>query len=104
MDIADWRKKIDELDRRLVELLNERAHCAREIGKLKRNSSMPIYEPDREKIIFENIARTNPGPLSNIQLRQVYERLIDVMRQIQRDEMAPETEPDLNATEFEPRD
>ena len=103
MDIADWRKKIDELDRRLVSLLNERAHCAHEIGKLKRNSSMPIYEPDREKIIFENIARNNPGPLSNIQLRQVYERLIDVMRQIQREEMAPEAAA-VDGTELEPRD
>ena len=90
MDIADWRKKIDDLDRRLVQLLNERAQCAHEIGKLKRNSSMPIYEPNREKIIYENIATNNPGPLSDRQLRQVYERLIDVMRQIQRDEMAPE--------------
>ncbi len=90
MDIADWRKKIDDLDSKLVRLLNERAECAHEIGKLKRNSAMPIYEPDREKIIYENIARQNSGPLSDMQLRQVYERLIDVMRQIQRDEMAPE--------------
>jgi len=49
MDIADWRKKIDELDRQLVRLLNERAQAAHEIGKLKRNTAMPIYEPDREK-------------------------------------------------------
>ncbi len=104
MDIAEWRKKIDELDRRLVALLNERAQCAHEIGKLKRNSSMPIYEPDREKIIYDNIARNNPGPLSERQLRQVYERLIDVMRQIQRDEMAPEVETEVNSTELEPND
>jgi chorismate mutase len=104
MDIAEWRKKIDELDRRLVALINERAQCAREIGRLKRNSSMPIYEPDREKIIYDNIARSNPGPLSDIQLRQVYERLIDVMRQIQRDEMTPEAQPEIDATELEPND
>ncbi len=103
MDIADWRKKIDELDRKLVELLSARAQCAHEIGKLKRNSSMPIYEPDREKIIFENIARYNAGPLSERQLRQIYERLIDVMRQIQRDEMAPESEEKM-PTELEPND
>jgi chorismate mutase len=90
MDIEDWRRKIDDLDSKLVRLLNERAECAHEIGKLKRNSAMPIYEPDREKIIYQNIARQNSGPLSDMQLRQVYERLIDVMRQIQRDEMAPE--------------
>jgi len=104
MDIAEWRKKIDELDRRLVTLLNERAQCAHEIGKLKRNSSMPIYEPDREKIIYENIARMNPGPLSNTELRQIYERLIDVMRQIQRDEMWPEEQRAPDSTELEPRD
>lgn len=104
MDIADWRKRIDELDHKLVQLLSERAECAHEIGKLKRDSAMPIYEPDREKIIYENIARYNAGPLSEKQLRQIYERMIDVMRQIQRDEMAPEVDPEHHATELEPRD
>jgi len=104
--IADWRKKIDELDRRLVDLINERAHCAQEIGRLKRNTQMPIYEPDRERIIFDNIARQNKGPLTQVQLRQVYERLVDVMRQIQRDEIAPEQvrEPTGEPTELEPND
>ncbi len=104
MDIADWRKKIDDLDRRLVQLLNERAQCAHEIGKLKRNSGMPIYEPDREKIIFENIKRQNSGPLSEVQLRIVFERLVDVMRQIQREEMMPEPQVEREITEFEPND
>ena len=48
MDIAEWRKKIDELDRKMVELLNERAKAAQEIGRLKRSTAMPIYEPDRD--------------------------------------------------------
>jgi chorismate mutase len=106
MDIAEWRLKIDELDRQLVALINERARCAEEIGKLKRNSSIPVYEPDRERIIFDNIARQNQGPLSQVQLRQIYERLVDVMRQIQRDEMAPETisESHGEPTELEPND
>ena len=104
MDIAEWRKQIDELDRRLVELLNQRAQAAHEIGKLKRNSGMPIYEPDREKIIFANIEAKNTGPLSNRQLRQVYERLIDVMRQIQREEMAPAPEGEGEVTELEEND
>ncbi len=104
MDIADWRKKIDELDRKLVELISERAQCAHEIGRLKRNSSMPIYEPDREKIIFQNIARYNSGPLSERQLRQIYERLIDVMRQIQRDEMAPDGDGEETAPQVERKD
>jgi len=106
MDIAEWRLKIDELDRQLVALINERARCAEEIGKLKRNSSIPIYEPDRERIIFDNIARQNHGPLTQVQLRQIYERLVDVMRQIQRDGIVPETitESRGEPTELEPND
>ncbi len=41
MDIADWRQKIDDLDRQLVRLINQRAQCAQEIGRLKRDSAMP---------------------------------------------------------------
>ena len=104
MDIADWRKKIDDLDRKLVELINQRAVCAVEIGKLKQHSAMPVYEPDRERIIFDNIAKMNHGPLSQIQLRQVYERLIDVMRQVQTVEMDPAATSERNETEVEPRD
>ena len=106
MDIADWRRKIDELDRQLVALISQRAQCAVEIGKLKQHSDLPIYEPDRESIIFNNIQRENHGPLTEVQLRQIYERLVDVMRQIQRDEIAPEApvEHDGNPTEIEPQD
>jgi chorismate mutase len=101
MDIAEWRKKIDEVDRRLVELLNERAHAASEIGKLKRNTSMPIYEPDREKTIFENVRSANRGPLPDSELRQVYERIIDVMRNIQKNQIAPHLESGSRLTEFD---
>lgn len=101
MDIVDWRKKIDELDRRLVDLLNERAQAAHEIGKLKRNTSMPIYEPDREKTIFANVQKANHGPLPESELRQVYERIIDVMRNIQKNEIAPKIEPGGGHTEYD---
>jgi chorismate mutase len=106
MDIADWRGQIDELDRQLVLLINKRAECALAIGRLKRNSAMPVYEPDRERVIFENIGRNNHGPLSNIQLRQIFERLVDVMRQIQGDEMvADDAKPSIaNASALKPKD
>ncbi len=45
MTIDDWRRKIDEIDRKLVELLNERSRCALEIGRLKRVESLPLYQP-----------------------------------------------------------
>jgi chorismate mutase len=105
MEIADWRHKIDELDRALVRLISERARCALEIGRLKLNSNLPVYEPDRERIIFENITRQNQGPLSQVQLRQIFERLVDVMRQIQRDEMGiPQPPAEGGATELEQKD
>ncbi len=87
MDIAGWRKKIDELDRRMVALLNERAQAAKEIGKLKRNSDLPIYEPVREKKIFENVSAVNSGPLPDKDLEHIFERIIDVMRAIQKEEI-----------------
>jgi chorismate mutase len=87
MDIADWRKKIDEVDRRLVELLSERARAAVEIGRLKRNTNLPIYEPDRERIVFENVQVTNQGPLPGRDLVRIFERIIDVMRNIQKEEI-----------------
>jgi len=90
MDIADWRKKIDELDRRLVELLSERAHAAHEIGKLKKDADMPIYEPDRERNVFDNVRKANQGPLPDRELLRIYERVLDVMRQIQKEEIAPQ--------------
>ena len=101
MDIADWRKRIDELDQKLVALLNQRAQCAFEIGRLKRNTELPVYEPDRERIIFENVCRLNRGPLSDADLKQVYERLIDVMRAIQKLDMQPQAKAVGESTEFD---
>ncbi len=90
MDIPDWRKKIDELDRQLVQLLSQRAQAAHEIGKLKQNSGMPIYEPEREQAVFDNVRRANPGPLSDHDVLNIYERIMDIMRQIQQEEMQPQ--------------
>lgn len=87
MDIAEWRKKIDELDRRMVELLNQRASAAREIGRLKRDGELPIYEPQREKLIAENVRSANKGPLPDSELVHIFERIIDVMRALQKEEM-----------------
>jgi len=88
MDISDWRKKIDELDRKMVDMLSQRAKAAHEIGKLKRAAGMPIYEPDREQSVFANVRSVNSGPLPDSDLLRIYERIMDIMRQIQQEEMA----------------
>jgi len=91
MDIADWRRKIDEIDQKLVELISQRAKAAHEIGKLKRGSGLPIYEPDRETAVIQHVTGLNAGPLANGDLKRIYERIMDVMRQIQVEEIAPES-------------
>ena len=89
MDIADWRERIDEIDRKLVALLNERAAAAHHIGLLKREQALPIYEPDRERTVVANAEANNAGPLSPGELKRIFERVMDVMRKIQVDEIAP---------------
>jgi chorismate mutase len=101
MDIADWRNKIDDLDRRLVELLSERACAAREIGRLKRNTSLPIYEPERERHVFEHVQELNRGPLQGRDLVRIYERIIDVMRNIQKEDTTPEAQKAGAGTELD---
>lgn len=90
MDISDWRKKIDDLDLKLAALLNERAAAVVEIGRLKRHTSLPIYEPDRERAVIDNVQRNSNGPLTERDLAQIYERIMDVMRSIQKHEIVPE--------------
>jgi len=101
MDIADWRRKIDDLDRKLAALLNERANAAAEIGRLKRNTNLPIYEPDREKEVIANVQRSSTGPLAARDLAQIYERIMDVMRSIQKHEIVPDPEPSSRETELD---
>ena len=90
MTIEELRSRIDVLDRQLVELLNERARAALMIGHLKAATSLPVYEPNREKVIYSNVCAINKGPLPDSELTHIYERIIDVMRAIQRDELASE--------------
>lgn len=84
MEIADWRQKIDGLDEQIVQLLSERARAATEIGAIKQKTGASIYEPDREQSVYNHVKQVNPGPLSEAELIVIYERVMDVMRSLQR--------------------
>jgi len=84
MSIEDWRRKIDEIDRQLVQLLNERSKCAIEIGKIKHDLQMRVYDPQREREILRRIKETNDGPLDDEGLQRLFERVIDECRRIER--------------------
>jgi chorismate mutase len=89
MTLSDWRRRIDDIDRKLVQLLNERSHCALEIGKIKQEQKLPLYQPDREREVLENAERSNPGPLSDAAIRRLFERIIDEARAAERNAMHP---------------
>jgi chorismate mutase len=86
-NIEHWRKKIDDLDKQLVELLNERAHYADEIGKIKEQLGLEAYSPNREKEVLENILKHNKGPMNDLALRRLFERIIDESRKLEREAM-----------------
>jgi chorismate mutase len=86
------RDRVDEVDRAIVELLNERTRAVEEIGRIKREAQMPIYEPKREDEVFRNVAEHNGGPLTADAVKRIFERIIDEMRKVQRLRM--EAQPD----------
>ena len=84
MEISDWRKRIDELDEQIVRLISQRAEAAQAIGGLKKTAELPVYEPQREQAVFDHVRAVNRGPLDDAEMLHVYERIIDVMRTLQR--------------------
>ena len=83
-ELERCRVLVDDVDRRLVALLNERTRVVQDIGRVKRQTQMPIYEPKREDQVFANIGASNGGPLTAEAVRRIFERIIDEMRMIQR--------------------
>lgn len=90
--LARCRVRVDELDRQLVDLLNQRTTIVEEIGRIKQQAALAIYEPNREMKVFDNVLGHNRGPLSGDGLKRIFERIIDEMRRIQKDRMEEESE------------
>jgi chorismate mutase len=83
-DLDDLRKRIDLLDESLVRLLNSRAACALEIGRVKRALGMPVYQPEREAEVLRHVDAHNRGPLDGPAIRRLFERIIDEARHLER--------------------
>jgi chorismate mutase len=86
-DIEELRRRIDVIDDQLVRLLNVRVACALEIGRLKHDASLPIYDPEREKKVL-SLVRENAthlaGPLEAEAVVRIFERIIDEARRAER--------------------
>lgn len=84
MTIDDIRREIDRLDDELLQIFNQRADLALKIGELKKEHNLPIYDPSREKKIFDKMKADNPGPLDNAAVVRLFERVIDESRSLER--------------------
>ena len=82
--LAECRTAIDDVDLKILALLNERTRIVEEIGQVKQTLTLPIYEPKREEQVFLNITSNNQGPMPNDAVKRVFERIIDEMRSIQK--------------------
>ena len=82
--VTDLRGRIDQIDDQLMKLLNSRSACAVEIGRIKRQIGMPVYQPERERWILDRVEKNNPGPLDRGAVRRVFERVIDESRRLER--------------------
>jgi len=80
--IDELRTGIDEIDCRIVELLNQRAKIALDIRALKPEARLGLYDPKREEEIFAHLASCNDGPLYGDNLREIYEAILHVMKEL----------------------
>jgi chorismate mutase len=91
VSIDQLRQRIDALDERLVELLNERASCALAIGELKKALGLEIYQPNREAQVLTHVRDHGAaigGPLGPEALTRLFERIIDEARRLERESAA----------------
>jgi chorismate mutase len=84
VSLDELRRKIDALDERIVELLNQRAACALEIGHEKKLAGLEVYQPSREAEVLGHVQRINMGPLDNEAMKRLFERIIDEARRLER--------------------
>ena len=76
MNLDELRRKIDRLDSRLVNLLNQRARIALAVAKAKKTKGETRYSPDREKQILNRLLRSNKGPLSSESVEAIYREIM----------------------------
>lgn len=82
--VEEARVEIDRIDLELVGLLNARAHQVARIGEVKREVGLPVYQPDREEKVFRRVVAANSGPLEDVAVRRLFERILDEARRLER--------------------
>ncbi len=84
-ELDHWRRRIDEIDRDLTDLLAERAGCAIEIGRVKARHGLQVYDPQREAEVMANVRSRVSGFLTEHSVERIFERIIDETRRLERE-------------------
>lgn len=82
--MGELRREIDDIDKQLLELLNQRAAHSLEVGRIKAGSSDLVFKPFREKEVLQKLAAANPGPMPEEHLRSIYREIFSSSRALQR--------------------
>ena len=82
-ELGKFREQIDRLDGQIVDLLNQRARIAEQIGDVKRAANLPVVELSRETAVVDNMVALNQGPLTNLSVAVIYRAIMLEMRRIQ---------------------
>lgn len=80
--ISENRVKIDEIDKKIIELLNQRADLSLTIRDIKKASGVEIYDPAREEEIIDALCKKNNGPLNDENVRDLFKNILEIMRGI----------------------
>ena len=83
MNLDDWRSRINDLDDQILDLLNQRAEAALQIGDLKRRQAVPLYAPEREADIVRRLIEQNPGPLAADAVAAVWREILSGCRALE---------------------
>jgi chorismate mutase/prephenate dehydratase len=78
------RDTIDAIDARLVQLLNERARTAAEVGRIKHEVGAPVFRPEREAEVLRKVAAKSAGPLGEAALSNVFREVMSACRALER--------------------
>src|SRR5215510_6143939 len=83
MNLDDWRSRINDLDNRILQLLNQRAEAVLQIGDLKRRQDAPVYAPDREAEILRRLTDSNGGPLGREAIGAIWREILSASRALE---------------------
>jgi chorismate mutase len=83
-EIDDLRRAIDDIDRRILELVQERVRVVLAVGDYKRKHNLTVYDPERERALLARLSSLATAPLDEDTVRRIFERLIDESRRIEQ--------------------